>query len=748
MSLARLTITLGGIVQGVGFRPFIHRLAHELQLGGWVQNRSGIVSIVAEGPEDTLEHFLLRIQSDAPPLAEPHLQTRTLEPISQMKNGFAILESHADAHADIHLPPDTHLCQDCRNELFDPTNRRYRYPFINCTQCGPRYTLIDSLPYDRPRTSMAEFELCPECRAEYENPADRRFHAEPVACPKCGPKLQWLDLVGEAALQAALEALREGKIVAVKGIGGYHLMCDACNTASVERLRHQKHRPHKPLAVLFDEAGETGDTALGQFLSPTLAELALLRSPQRPIVLTGMRPDCGLAPAVAPGMRRIGAMLPHSPLQALLAHDFGGPLVATSGNLSGEPIAIDPQEAESRLSGIAEGFLHHDRRILRPAEDSVWQVQDTHPLPIRLGRGDAAQEWRLATPLKTPTLALGGEQKVCVALGWEDRAVISPHIGDMSHPDSLVWLERIVRDLCRLYQIDPKCLAVDAHPGYRSHQWAENRQLPLQMVWHHHAHASALCAEYPLVHDWIIFAWDGVGLGNDGTLWGGEVLRGHPGNWTRIGRLRPFSLPGGEAASRECWRSAAGLLWETGHHSPTWHPQMGLLRQAWQHNLNSPRTSAVGRLFDAAAAILDVCPVASFEGEGPMRLQALAESAQKAPVWPVKWSRHEMEGRDLWELDWTLWIGPLCDQQITVEERSRALHMALANAVKDLCHRLDLPGTTWIGGVGGVFQNTLLIEMIRDCGIPLHIAGRQPSNDGGLALGQLVEIAASAASCN
>lgn len=739
MSSARLTVTLGGVVQGVGFRPFIHRLAHELHLGGWVQNRSGIVSIVAEGPEKTLEVFLQRIRADAPPLADPHLQTRQLIAIDQAQKGFSILESHSDAHADIHLPADTHLCEDCRRELFDPDNRRYRYPFINCTQCGPRYTLIDSLPYDRPRTSMAEFDLCPECRAEYGDPSDRRFHAEPVACPICGPRLQWQNLLGEPALQAALESLRAGKIVAVKGVGGYHLMCDARNADSVERLRQRKQRPFKPFAVLFDEAGESGDAALSGYLLPTPAELTLLRSPQRPIVLTGMRPSSQLAPGVAPGMRRIGAMLPHSPLQALLAHDFNGPLIATSGNLSGEPIAIDAVDAEQRLGTIADGFLHHNRRILRPAEDSVWQVQEKRPLPIRLGRGDAAQEWRLATALKTPTLALGGEQKVSIALGWEDRAVISPHIGDMSHPHSLAWLEHIAKDLCRLYQIDPQMLAIDAHPGYRSRQWAEAGQLPLFAVWHHHAHASSLCAEFPHVRDWLIFAWDGVGLGTDGTLWGGEVLRGHPGNWTRIGRLRPFGLPGGEAASRECWRSAAGLLWETGHATPPWHPQMDILHQAWQRNLNCPRTSAVGRLFDAAAALLGVCTVASFEGEGPMRLQALAESRQHAPVWPVSW---QQDVNGLWELDWSPWIDRLCDTALSVEERSRALHLALANAVRALGRQLDLPDETQIGGVGGVFQNTLLIKMIRSSGVPIQIAGRQPCNDGGLALGQLVEIAA------
>jgi hydrogenase maturation protein HypF len=736
--LERLTLTLGGVVQGVGFRPFVHRLAHELGLGGWVQNRSGRVFIVLEGEPGRLQAFRQRICREAPPLAAPDIQEEYSEPIKIARSGFAIHESHSDNSADIHLPPDTHMCADCRRELFDPGNRRYRYPFINCTQCGPRYTLITALPYDRERTSMAGFAMCPVCHAEYTNPSDRRFHAEPIACPTCGPQLRWKDLSGEQALAAALAALQRGAIVAVRGVGGYHLMCDARNEQAVTTLRHRKQRPTRPFAVLFDETGPDGAQALWAHLQPTPTELTLLRSPQRPIVLVGTQAEHTLAASVAPGMRRIGAMLPHSPLQALLVGDFGGPLIATSGNLSGEPIALAPEEAERRLGHIADGFLHHDRPILRPAEDGVWQVHRQTPLPIRLGRGEAPQEWHLAKPLPSPTLALGGEQKVCVALGWGNRAVVSPHIGDLSHPESMTWLTHVAKNLCELYQITPACIAIDAHPGYQSRQWALTQNLPVKEVWHHPAHASALCAEHPAIEDWVMLCWDGVGLGPDHTLWGGEILRGAPGRWQRIASLRPFRLPGGEAASRECWRSAAGMLWEAGLPVPQWHPQMELLHAAWQKQINSPVSSAVGRLFDGAAALLDVCTLASFEGEGPMRLQSLAETVDTAPSWPIDWQRHG----ELWQLDWAPWLACLLDPGITVAERARALHRALAQAVARLLHQLDVPTSTALGGTGGVFQNTLLISMLEEAGLPIQVAKRQPANDGGLALGQLLEIAA------
>lgn len=734
MNMKRMSLYLGGVVQGVGFRPFVHRLAHELGLGGSVQNRSGQVVIELDGPGTELLAFKHRLLNEAPPLARPVLLSEKESPLSQASEDFLILPSQSDATPDIHLPPDTHLCADCERELFDPSNRRYRYPFINCTQCGPRYTLIEALPYDRERTSMAAFKLCTTCRSEYEDSSDRRFHAEPLACAECGPRLRWNALSGESAFQAAIQALRSGQIIAVRGVGGYHLMCDARNAASVAQLRIRKHRPARPFAVLFS------DTQLSEYLLPSDAEINLLHSPNRPIVLITARAQHHLAPDIAPGMRRIGAMLPHSPLQALLLADFGSPLVCSSGNLSGDPICLEPAEAESRLAMIADGFLHHDRPILRPAEDSVWQCHADRASPIRLGRGDTPHEWRLPAKLTAPTLALGGEQKVCIALGWEDRVVMSPHIGDLEHPESMHWLNRVVNDLCRLYQISPTRIALDAHPQYHCRRWAEGRSLPMHEIWHHHAHASALAAEQPASENWLTFTWDGVGLGPDAQLWGGEALLGRPGNWQRVACLRPFRLPGGEAASRECWRSAAGVIWEAGKTCPPWHARIDQLNMAWQKGVNSPSTTSIGRLFDAAAAMLGVCTMASYEGEAPMRLQALAESVSTGPVWPVIWGQHE----GFWQLDWAPWLDLLQDDRLGVAERAWAMHDALARSAAELIEKLQLPPQTRIGACGGVFQNSLLVSRLQQAlgDTPLCTPHRQPANDAALALGQIMEMLA------
>ncbi|WP_296754054.1 carbamoyltransferase HypF [Thiobacillus sp.] len=729
-------ITIDGRVQGVGFRPFVHRLAQVHGITGWVRNADGAVEIHAEGEPERLRQFGTALLDEAPPLAAPGPLV-VADCAFEAAADFVIRDSVATDRADAHLPPDGFVCADCLAELHDPADRRHRYPFINCTQCGPRYTLITALPYDRPNTAMRDFALCPDCRAEYENPRDRRFHAEPIACPVCGPHLRFVadgaSLAGdEAALAAAVAALRAGRIVALKGVGGYHLLCDARRDAAVAALRARKPRPAKPLAVMFYDI-----KALQASVHVTEELAARLQSPERPIVLLPRRAHGGLAEAIAPGLAEIGCLLPYSPLHALLLADFGGPLVATSGNLAGEPVLTDAAEAEARLAHVADAFLHHDRPIVRPADDPVYRVIAGIPRPLRLGRGLAPLELELPAPLAEPVLALGSHMKNTVCLAWGRRAVVSPHIGELDSPRSLDTLAQTAADLQRLYRVEAKRLVVDHHPGYGYRTYVRDSGLPVSEVWHHPAHASALAWEFPEVEEWIVFAWDGVGLGEDGTLWGGEALVGAPGRWRRAASFRPFRLPGGDRAGREPWRAAAALLWEAGLAAP-FAPEP--LRQAWAQGLNSPSTSSVGRLFDAAAALCGVCTHARFEGEAPMRLEALATAEGRAVALPLARDAH-----GVWRSDWAPLLPVLNNAGSTPAARAADVHLSLAQALVDQATRLrEETGIAHVGLSGGVFQNRLLAEAARAqleaAGFAARLPQRLPVNDAGLSFGQAIEF--------
>ena len=748
-------ITLSGHVQGVGFRPFVYRLARALDIKGWVRNATGAVDIHAEGPADALETFARGLIEQAPAIARPRLVSNTPATLAGHA-AFVILPSTGDALPDIHVPPDYFTCDDCLREMSDPADQRFGYPFINCTQCGPRYTLITALPYDRDSTSMAGFPLCPDCRAEYADPTNRRFHAEPVACPMCGPHLEFAHMgqapiTGDAAaLAACVEALRAGQVVAVKGVGGYHLMCDAGNDTAVVALRARKPRPDKPLAVMFPADGRV----LGEAVRLTPQMDTFLRAPARPIVLLPKLAESGLSRHVAPGLNEVGCLLPYAPLHALLLEAFGGPLVATSGNISGEPVLTDNADAEARLGHIADAFLHHNRPIVRPADDSVFRPIAGRPRPLRLGRGTAPLELELPRPLPEPVLALGSHMKNTLCLAWNDRAVLSPHIGGLDAVRSLETLAQVAEDLQRLYQVQATRLLLDRHPGYGYRRWARETGLPISEVWHHHAHASTLAWEFPEVQDWIMFAWDGVGLGVDGTLWGGEAFVGIPGGWRRRASFRPFRLPGGEKAGREPWRSAAALLWEV-EREAVFAP--GLLHQAWQKGVNSPVSSAAGRLFDAAAAMTGVCSHASFEGEGPMRLEAMAAASalhtqgpgasilgsgqQGSDALPLPLVRHE-DG--LWRTDWSPLLSMLADTTLLTGERALRFHAAMAGTLVDQAIQLrDETGYGDVGLAGGVFQNRMLTELAQaglvQAGFRVHLAERVPVNDAGVSFGQVLE---------
>lgn len=740
-------IVVTGRVQGVGYRPFVYRRARELGITGWVLNGAGKVFIFAEGPTDSLTRFEADLTGAPPPLSRPTLAS-SLPAIPTGGRTFEIRHSEAATESEIHVPPDLFTCEDCVRELTDPVQRRFGYPFINCTQCGPRYTIITGMPYDRPNTTMAGFPLCEDCRREYESPLDRRFHAQPLACADCGPSLSLAgrqQVTGGAdALDAAIAALHAGEVLAVKGVGGYHLVCDAGNDQAVRTLRTRKQRPHKPLAVMFPLRGADGLDAVRCCVAPNEVEAAAIIDPARPIVLTRKRVASPLSPALAPGLDELGVFLPYSPLHHLLLDRFGSPLVATSGNLSGEPVITDNAEAEARLQHVADRFLHHDRPIVRPADDAVLRVMGGAPQLMRPGRGLAPMELTLPErwTCTLPTLAVGGHMKNTVALAWGSRLVLSPHVGDLDSPRSRMVFDNVIEDLQRLYDVRAERLVCDLHPGYASTRWARNRGLPVWAVQHHHAHASALASEFPGLRRWLVFTWDGVGLGSDGGLWGGEALIGCPGRWSRVASFRPLRLVGGDRAGREPWRSAAALMWATG---VPWSPPVAgaaLAQDAWSHKLGTHSSSAAGRLFDAAAALVLGRHTASFEGQGPMELEARAAGAGEAVVMPLAW------GHDgVLRADWAGLVPRLGDAQACPGERAALFHESMAAALVAqalaLRARFDYEG---VGLSGGVFQNRLLTEricaLLASEGIVVHRHRRLPANDGGLAMGQLIEACA------
>ncbi len=741
-------MSLVGHVQGVGFRPFVYRLATEYGLTGHVCNRQGEVEIVVCGRHEVIRRFRADLIRRAPPLSKPRIAK--INPVDTVGfERFDIVASSGDAESHVFVPPDYFMCDDCRAELADPSNRRYRYPFINCTQCGPRYTLIESLPYDRPNTSMAEFKLCPDCEAEYQSPSDRRFHAEPVACPKCGPSLKFKharpsETVEEHdALEATLAHLKDGKIVAVKGIGGYHLMCDARNAEAVSALRRRKHRPHKPFAVMFPLAGRDGLARVRDFARISADEGRLLASPARPIVLLKRREHTKLAEGIAPNLGEIGVFLPYSPLHQLLLQAFDGPLVATSGNISGEPVLTDNAEAERRLRRIADAFLHHDRPIVRPADDPVYREIAGQVRPFRIGRGCAPLELEIPGRLDSPVLAVGGHMKSAIALAWDNRIVISPHIGEMDSPRSLAVLERVAGELQSLYGVTAERIACDAHTGYTTHRWARQQRLPVETVWHHAAHASALTAEAGIPANWLVFTWDGIGLGEDGSLWGGEALLGECGSWQRVASMRPFRLPGGNRAGREPWRSAAALLWESGI---DWAPPEDadrLSRAAWNQRINSPVTSSAGRLFDAAAALVMGTGRVSFEAQGPMQLEALCDGGRHEPVYLSLY--HDDEG--LWRTDWAPLLTALRDDRISMADRAGIFHVSMAQVVLQQARRVrEKFAVNHVGLCGGVFQNRVLTEQVisklDENGFRIFLPEALPPNDAALCYGQAAHLAA------
>ena len=740
-----------GRVQGVGFRPFVYNLAQRLGLTGWVRNQAGSVEIVIQGRVTALTQFQREILASAPPLAQPVIECVRPIPL-QAQTSFVILASVAGAPHQARVPPDLFTCEDCLAEMRTHDARRYRYPFTNCTQCGPRYTIMAALPYDRPNTAMANFALCPDCLREYHDPADRRFHAQPLACPVCGPQLRFTDVchpppllsappTGEAALAAAIAALQQGQVVGIQGIGGYHLVCLAESDAAIARLRAQKPRPHKPLAIMAPWQGADGLQCVRHLARPSATEEALLVHPMRPIVLVQRRTDAPLSAQVAPGVQEVGVMLPYSPLHHLLLEALGAPIVATSGNRAGEPVMTDPTQASDRLGHVATSWLHHNRPILRPADDPVYRVIADIPRPLRLGRGNAPLEYTLARSLARPVLAVGGQSKNTVALAWERRVVISPHIGDLSTPRGMDVFTQVGHTLQALYGVTAEQVVCDAHPGYAATRWAQRSGLPVVPVGHHAAHASALLGEHDPARPALVFTWDGVGMGEGGALWGGEALVGCAGAWRRRATFRPFRPPSGDQAAREPWRSLAALLWEVGQDLPTDADALRILaRRAWEQRWNAPTTHAVGRLFDAAAARILGIEHTSFEGQAPMYLEAAAHGVGHATPLPLR-----LEADGLWITDWQPWLETVMDGGFDPAIAAADFHTTLAHALlAQACVLREETGWERVGLTGGVFQNRRLTEqsqsLLEAHGFTVLLAREIPCNDGGLAFGQVVEL--------
>ncbi|MCP3978072.1 MAG: carbamoyltransferase HypF [bacterium] len=754
----RVRVEIEGAVQGVGFRPFVHRLATQLGLAGWVRNDTRGVVLEVEGDGADVQRFLARLREECPSPAR--IEQWSASPVApESTAGFEIVTSEAGGQATAQMLPDLATCDACLGEVSSEADRRHRYPFANCTHCGPRLSIIRSLPYDRARTSMHGFAMCAECRAEYDDPRDRRFHAQPNACPVCGPQLELWTPRGEvaaerdAALRDAARAIREGRIVAVKGLGGFHLMVDARDGEAVGRLRDKKPRREKPFALMARDLEQAG-----RLCEIDGAAQRLLLSPAAPIVLMPRRCDAPVHQDVAPGNPALGVMLPATPLHHLLLRELDAPVVATSGNASDEPICTDEREALERLGDVAELFLVHDRPIVRHVDDSVARVVSGAETILRRARGYAPRPVRLQRELP-PLLAVGAHLKNAVAFAAGRQVHVSQHIGDMETPQALAAFRRVVADFLELYEARPVAVAHDAHPDYVTTTWAVEQtaaagalavlnDVPRIAVQHHHAHLAACLAEHDADGPALGVTWDGTGFGVDGTIWGGEFLLGDSREFERVAHLRPFRLPGGDAAVREPRRSAASLLFELDgaaallgpHLTALGRDERTVLGRMLERGINSPLTSSAGRLFDGVAALLGLHPVTTFEGQAAMALEWIADVAERGS-YPIV-----LAGERPAVVDWRPLIGAVVEEVergVAAETISARFHNTLVEAVARVAGRV---GCATVALTGGCFQNALLAERtterLQSEGFRVLFHRAVPPNDGGIALGQIAVAAA------
>jgi hydrogenase maturation protein HypF len=761
--VTRHVIAIEGIVQGVGFRPFVYREATARELRGFVRNDAAGVTIEVEGEEAAVADFLSALRRGGPPLATiTSIEARTTEPAGYDR--FEIVESQAGADRTALVSPDIATCDACLAELFDPADRRYRYPFLNCTDCGPRFTIVRRVPYDRPNTTMRDFVMCSACQREYDDPTDRRFHAQPNACPACGPRLAEVAdggvlAEGEAALGRAVEALRRGRIVAVKGLGGYHLACDATSGAAVTRLRARKHREAKPLAVMVVDLAAARrlcvvDEPAERLLLSAARPIALLRRRSATHGGGGAGVAEEVAEEVAPGSGDLGVMLPYTPLHHLLMEAVARPLVMTSGNRTDEPIAIDDAEAQDRLGPIADLFLAHDRPIEAGCDDSVARIMRQGPAWLRRSRGLAPRPVTLPRPVETPVLGVGAHLKNTFCLAKGGSAFLSHHIGDLENLPAYRALERGIDHLAALFDVDPRVVAHDLHPDYLSTRLALEREAEAHVpVQHHHAHVAACVAEHGQTGPVLGVAFDGTGLGTDGAVWGGEFLIVEGRQFERAAHLGYVPLPGGEGAVRHPDRMAAAHLVAAYDGDPDRIPipflerfdpgELGLIRRMLATGVRSPPTSSVGRLFDAVAALAGVCHTARFEGEAAMRLEWAAE--------PGVTDGYRFALRD--GMPTTADAGPVIRgvvEDVRRGERAGVIaarfHAAVASLVGEVADRVrSQTGIRVVALTGGVFQNALLVErtaaLLDSGGYRVLLHRRVPCNDGGISFGQVAVAA-------
>ena len=725
--LQRLRLTLRGAVQGVGFRPFVYRLATEMSLTGWVLNSSSGLRVEVEGPADQLSEFERRLEGERPRASVVTVR-ESARVAAEGSTRFEILSSDSDSGKSVNVLPDLATCPQCREELFDPANRRFEYPFTNCTNCGPRYTIVVDIPYDRPNTTMRDFVLCPRCREEYEEPANRRFHAQPNACPVCGPEL-------DSTLEDAVEALAQGKIVAMKGIGGFQLLVDARNAAAVARLRQRKHREEKPFALMMPSL-----EIAREYCEISPAEVELLESQAAPIVLLQPKPGTDIAPNVAHCSPYLGVMLPYSPLHHLLMQECRFALIATSGNGSDEPICIANDEATTRLKDIADHFLMHNRPIVRACDDSVVRLTRGRAGILRRARGYAPLGIRVRQELP-PVLAVGGHLKNTVAIGVGQDVFVSQHIGDLDTIEARGAFEKAIADLCRLYSFTPELVACDLHPDYASTQWAERSGLPLVRVQHHQAHVAACSAEHDVEGEYLGVSWDGTGFGLDGAIWGGEFFHVEGNKFERVAHLRSFGLPGGDAAVREGWRSAVSLILELereGRRVPdlggpmTGRPRLDdpQVRYMLDRGINVVATTSVGRLFDAVAAITGIAQQNRFEGQAAMLLENEIGALRTEEAYPLPGGN--------WAPLVAAVLADKCGGVVASRVAAR-FHNALVNWIVEVAENCKRKQVVFSGGV---FQNRYLTErasaVLESRGFNVYTHQKVPPNDGGIALGQAV----------